>query len=296
MARTEEEQRSSEGMSPQLRAALRSEAPRIGVLEAVRTEPLAALLPLIVCLGIAVGLWAHTAPTYKATSRLRVSPLDLRLPGAIPGIDRANSSLATTFSLAVDSDDVIQPAAEELHLSPSTVRRSISGRPVADTPLFVLTAEYSERAKARAIVNTVANSLVRYSRAQRPSRARAAALVKRYQAESRVVASAEIEAVAARRAFASSGSALNARRLADARAAVQAANLRRDAVRAAFMSATDGGGLPTAQVLRAASDASSNRMSELQIYLFIGALAGIAIGLALATMRANRRLRRSLGL
>ena len=134
MARAEEQHRSFAETSPELRAALLGEGPRIGVIEAVRTQPLVALLPLVVSLAIAIGVWALTPPTYTATSHLRVAQLDLGLPGAISGFESASSSLATTFSLAVDSDAVIHPAARELRISPSTIRQSISGRPVPDTP------------------------------------------------------------------------------------------------------------------------------------------------------------------
>jgi hypothetical protein len=52
---------------------------------------------------------------------------------------------------------------------------------------------------------------------------------------------------------------------------------------------------PTLSVFESAPGASSNRKSNLEIYVFGGVVAGLLIGAALATLLANRRTWRTAG-
>jgi uncharacterized protein involved in exopolysaccharide biosynthesis len=82
-----------------------------------------------------------------------------------------------------------------------------------------------------------------------------------------------------------------------AEAALDATNLRLSALRRDYSDVrTQASSVGSVQVLNSAQSASSDRLSKLQILVFIGLVAGTAIGLTLAVLAAKRALRRSMHL
>jgi delta 1-pyrroline-5-carboxylate dehydrogenase len=78
---------------------------------------------------------------------------------------------------------------------------------------------------------------------------------------------------------------------------LRVAQLRQDTLRQAYDASTQSQAATSlVQVLERASSASNDRFKYLQFLGFIGLVAGLAVGLAVATLRANRLLRRRLGL
>jgi uncharacterized protein involved in exopolysaccharide biosynthesis len=78
---------------------------------------------------------------------------------------------------------------------------------------------------------------------------------------------------------------------------LRVAQLRSDTLRQAYDDSTQSQAATSlVQVLERASSAGSDRARYLQFLGFIGFVAGLAVGLAVATVRANRVVRRRLGL
>jgi hypothetical protein len=80
---------------------------------------------------------------------------------------------------------------------------------------------------------------------------------------------------------------------ARAEAALETANLRVRALRSAFVerTRTTGGGTPV-RVVNGADGANDDRIRKLRLFVVGGLLAGLVLGVALATLRAARQQRR----
>jgi hypothetical protein len=80
-----------------------------------------------------------------------------------------------------------------------------------------------------------------------------------------------------------------------AAAAVDVAELRREAIRLEYQaSGQSSANAPTLEAFSPANGATSDRSSTLQILVFIGLVGGLAAGAALALLRGQRELRPSL--
>jgi capsular polysaccharide biosynthesis protein len=264
---------------------------RVPVGEALMRHPIIALLPIVLCVGLAIAGAMARSPNYTSDARMRVSALNLGAPGALAGLSTASASLASSYALSVDADNVIQPAAKALHLSPQTVRQAVSGTPVPDSPVFVVTAKSDGSERSRLIANTVAQSLVDYVTRQ-TARADPQQLLRDYEAQSRRVNDAQVKVTEAEGKFNDNPSTKNGRKLASARSELQTAELQRGSLQTAYRAAsTNSSPAPRVQILRKAAVATSDKQSKLQIFLFAGLLIGAVMGAALATLRANRRRR-----
>jgi hypothetical protein len=77
-------------------------------------------------------------------------------------------------------------------------------------------------------------------------------------------------------------------------AATDTAQLRRDALNAAYQTAVQGGSSSVgAEIFSSATAATSDRRRKLQLLVFVGLLGGLAAGAALALLSASRDIRRS---
>ena len=76
----------------------------------------------------------------------------------------------------------------------------------------------------------------------------------------------------------------------------EALRLRAEAVQQSYLASQQGqSSTSLLQRLTRAQDATSDRWSRLQILVFIAVLAGLAVGVALAVLRAARAMRRAFG-
>src|SRR3954470_20607781 len=113
---------------------------RVGALESVRRHKLLAALPLIFLAVFAVAYGMRRDPTYTAEARVGVGGLDLAQPGALNGFSDATETLAATYSRVITADDVIEPLAKDLHITPSAARGRISASPVPGSSIIRVSA------------------------------------------------------------------------------------------------------------------------------------------------------------
>lgn len=267
--------------------------PYVGVFAAARRHPILALLPVIALVAGAVAIGLYRSPSYSATTHLEVGGVNLNAPGALTGFSTATASLASAYSRAVYANEVIIPVAHQYHLPSQVLRSRISATPIPQSPLFSITAKDTTSRGAIALANAVSDSLLSFigrASATDPGMTR---LFNQY----RVIASdyngAQIRASTAQQKYLHSRTSANFNALRDARTAVQVSQLQASTVQSAYRDAAQGQqNTTTTSLLDSAAGATSDRTSRLELLAFIGLLAGLAIGLALATARANRDARR----
>lgn len=277
---------------PQLETA---RPPRPSVSGALRRHWRIAILPVIVLVAVALAAGYLRAPTYTAEVELAIGQVDSAVPGALGGFTAAVRSLTDTYSRSIRSDEIIEPAAQRLGVDPDDIRYQVTAAPVPESSVMGITASTSSPVGAVELANVTAASFVRYTEENRRSNPESDRLFAEYQ---RASASVEEEKDAVKLAreekqLLRSEEADDA--VTDAKAAADAADLRRDSLRAAYqVSLQASAGIAVADVIEPALGASSDRFSVLQLLLFIAVAAGLAIGVALALLRANWQTRRVL--
>jgi uncharacterized protein involved in exopolysaccharide biosynthesis len=264
------------------------ESSGVPVLTALRRHWLLVLVPLVVLTGLAVAAGVGREPEYTAKSLLSVGRVDASV-GGLAGFTAASQSLSETYSRSVKSDAVIVEAAKKTNLSEAEVRGAIKARPVPQTPVFRVEAEASSARRAVAISVAVADALAAEANRRSRGSSNEGRILREYQAAAEVLEERESAASRAAEREARSGTASNVAALNRARAAAAAAKVRTDALREAYEQATQGkGAVALVDVIEPARGASSDRNRILQLLVFIGVVAGLAIGVGLALLRANR--------
>ena len=262
--------------------------PRLSLAEAIRRHWIIALLPVIVLVGIGVALALMRTPVYSAQTRMQVGNFDLSQPGALSAFTAGSETLATSFSRAVDGEAVVRPVAKALGTSPEVVRRQISATPVPKSPEFSVVAKTDSPASSVRLSRLAARHLQRYVvKLNRPIDRRG----ELYRAYRR--AALEYSAAVNRQAHLDrdDGAAF-----VEAEAEARAANTRLSALRNSYLKSVDAQNLTPAEaeILSRPNAATSDRNQVLQLYLFIGLVAGVLAGTALAALVASATVRRSL--
>jgi uncharacterized protein involved in exopolysaccharide biosynthesis len=266
--------------------------PRIGTMEAARRYWLLVLVPLLIGLFAGVALAVQRSPVYTAETRMTVGGVDVSQPGALSGFAVAGEQLAQTYSRAISAEAVVAPVARRTGLSSDTIRARVSATPVPNSPVFRVSAEGGSATQALDIANLTAVSLQRYvSRLNQPVGS-SSKLFSQYQRAATQYASAQRSQQDSAGAFARAHTEANRRAVVSSQAAFQAAGLKLKGLTNAYLSSVGGGtsGLSAEQLAQATS-ASSDRSSRLQLFGLLGMLAGLLVGLALATSSANRAAR-----
>jgi capsular polysaccharide biosynthesis protein len=269
--------------------------PRIGAFEAfLRHWPL-VLLPVVFMVAAALALGLQRDPVYEAETRMTVAGIDVTQPGGLSGLAIAGPTLASTYSRSVDAEGVIEPVADKLGMNPEQVRRRVSATPVPDSPIFRVRATAAEGERAIRLANATAEAITDYvALLARPTDS-TSALFEDYRRAANEYYNALERRRAAESRFGSTELDSDRARMIAARAEANAAELRLDGVRESYIrSISARTTAPGAQQLSKATGSTSDKNAKLQIYLFAGAVAGLLAGIALASLRANRLLRRRL--
>jgi hypothetical protein len=270
--------------------------PRIGAFECVRRHWIIAIVPVLVLVTAAAMLGLKRAPTYTAETRMAVGGIDLTAPGALGGFALASQSLASSYSRAVNAEEVIGDVARRAGTTPGFVRPRITATPVPESPVFRIEARAATPQRAELLANLTAASLERYVKALNSGRAAdAGRFFASYQKAARTYQRSVVARQDAEAAFRASSTSGRRDAMIKARAAESAARLRRDALQSNYLTAIGGQvAVANIQQLTSAVSAKSDRNSRLALYVFVALLAGGLIGTALATLRANARVRRHL--
>ncbi len=268
--------------------------PRMSAFEAIRRHWLTALLPFVAFVAAAVVLAAARAPVYTAEARLAIAGVDLSSPGALSGFASASESLASTYSRSVTAQPVVEQVAQKVGASPTEVLADLSATPVPLSPVFRVIATTNSASLAPEMANAAAVALQDYIQTLNAGAQRGG---KRFYDEYRqaagTVQSLQVDQQNASSDYAQHKTAANARELAKTRADLSTAQLGLQGLEQNYLATTGGRvDIATVQQINTAADASSDRRSHFLIFVLIGAVAGALAGVAVATLRGNRALRR----
>jgi Chain length determinant protein len=242
----------------------------------------AAIAVLGAVIGLAIGL-ARPA-TYTASATLQVGQVNPNSPGFL-GYVQSASSLATAFSRAIGATPVLAEVEEKLGVPASSAVSRLSSEPIPLAPAFRVIATGDSEAEARGLANVAAGAVVTYESKANSANPQAKALLSGYRNTTASLRQAEAKVDTL------SGSG-NEEALVAAEAQRNAAKVKLQGIESAYVAAVTSQapreGLVT--VLAGATSAESDRKSKLQLYGFLGLLAGILAGCLVAVAREHRRL------
>lgn len=245
-----------------------------------------ALAVALALIGIAYGL--SRPKTYTASASLQVGQVNPNSPGFYSYVLSA-SALATAFSRAIDAEPVLATVQQKLKLGPSTAVGRLSSAPVPDSPAFRVIATGPTSSAAIQLANVAANAVIGYESQSNSADPEAASLLHEYSE-----ASFRLQQAAASFALKKSVSA-TAR--AKAEAERSAAEVRLRAIGSAYLGAVTSqaprSGLVT--LIAGAASASDDWKSKVEMFGFIGLLAGIVLGCLTAFLLERRRIASHLG-
>jgi uncharacterized protein involved in exopolysaccharide biosynthesis len=268
--------------------------PRIEPFTALRRHWFLALFPVALFVAGAVVLGMKRPPRYTTTANLSVGHIYVNNPAGIPSIVDATQSLAAVYSRAIHSTPVARETRRILLKDRSgPVSGDLSATPLPDSPLIKVSAESSSESQAIALANAGATALATYVNGQVRDNGASAQLTKRYRAASlRYRQQVDMRNRLNRRYARHPTRATKAAR-DRASAAADTALLQREALRASYETAVQGGSSSAVvEVFSYASAAKSDRTRKMQLFIFVGLLGGLASGTALALLRASRDIRR----
>jgi len=245
--------------------------------------------------GVALFVGLTRPAVYTSQSRLAITRLDVSAPGALAGFAVATRSLASAYSRSVDADAVIVPVANELGLDPAEVAARVSASPIPESPVFYVQAFADSEPQAIALANATSDSLLAYIVKLNSSTEDSDRLYARFKRAALLYNKRLADKQAAARAFGEDDSEVNRSAFQRASAERDAVSLRRTALREAYQKSQQGQlSSDFVQTLSPATAAESDRISRLQLFVFVALVAGGVVGLALAVWQSNREARREL--
>lgn len=269
--------------------------PRVGVLESVRRHKLLAATPLIVLVIAALVYTFATTPTYTAETYQSIGRLDVNEPGTLSGFQEATETLAITYARAIYAPSVVASVSEQSGLTPDEVRDRVIAYTVPESAVFVVAADGSAEGDAIELSTQASEALQRYIQTLNAENPNSVRLFREFRRQSNNIARLRGEYVALQRQFGGSPNAAERRRLNAVETRLAAAHLERNVAQENYEdSQASLSAINVVQTLALPETADSDRFETLQIALFIAVAAGILLGLALATYRANRDIRRVL--
>jgi asparagine synthase (glutamine-hydrolysing) len=258
---------------------------RIGVLEAMRWHWGLVLLPIVLLVGTAIAVGLIRQPVYTATTTLSVG-FGAENPSSLPGSVTAAQALSESYSRAIAATPVTRRVARQTGISPQDVTDRISATPIPGTTVVKVRGSADSAGVAIATANTAAAALSNYVESLNGTRAgspQVLTLFRRAEAtyQDRLKSQSEIAETTDAEPSESNEIALK-----QAQVATQVALLRKQSLASVYGSSQQAYVAPLT-VLTSATAASSDRTAKLELLIFVGLVAGLALGAALATVRAN---------
>jgi uncharacterized protein involved in exopolysaccharide biosynthesis len=255
------------------------------VLWAISRNKLIVLLICVVLALAGLAFGASRKPVYTATATIQVGQVNPNSPGFF-GYVQSSASLATAFSRAITSEQVLAVVQKDLKLVPSTAAGRLSAAPIPQAPAFSVTATGSTQRSAVLLANVTANAVIAYESQSNSANPEAAALLSEYRSVSLQLRRENQEiASLLRKKNVSKGAISSAEATRDAE---QAKDRAVDvAYTAAVSSQAPRSGLVS--LLAGATSASSDKKSKVELYGLIGLLGGLVLGCAVAVLRERAR-------
>jgi hypothetical protein len=258
---------------------------RIGVGSAIRRYPLVILIPVVLLVGLGVAAGLRRGVTYSASAEIVVQPLApnvTQLPGAIQSAE----DLATNQSRLIGSDGITTPLAQQFKTTGEDIAARVSATPVPSSTIIKIEAEGDSPTAAVRLANAAAARFSKYANGQVQSSTDTHGTLQEYEDAATEFARAQATKERIDRATPTPPETTRAR----VSAAAATAQLQQNALAQQYESFVQGRGTaPSVHPFVTATSASSNRLSNLEIFVFAGLVGGLAIGAALVVLLANRR-------
>ncbi len=260
---------------------------QVGVLEAMRWHWQLVLIPVVLLFGVGVALGLLRAPTYTATANLSVD-FGAQSPSSLPGSVTAAQALADSYARAVDATPVVLGTARKTGIPASEVADHTAASPIPDSTVVRVSATSDSEDGAIDLSNAAAKALTVYIGTLNGARQGSSPVLAQFrQAESVYQDRLDQQVVLAEEVEAAPTDEAARQELKRARVRTQVALLKKNSVGELYGASQQAYVAPLS-FLSEASSADSDKLARLQLLGFIGLVAGLAIGAALATVRANR--------
>jgi uncharacterized protein involved in exopolysaccharide biosynthesis len=270
--------------------------PRVTVLTAARRHWLlvAVITALFTAAGIAVAV--VRAPVYAAQARLVVGRIDVSAPGALGSFTEATQAIASQYSRSIDAEGITSRVAPKAGLSRGQVAARVSASPIPQSPVIRLSATGTDAGGAIRLANLATNALVAYTTALNRSNPDTSRLLGRFTDASRDAVQQRAELSRLRRSYDANPSDEKRAEMQATEVKLRVAELQQETLHQAYTTSMQSQASSSlVQTIERASTASNDRLRYLQFLGFVGLVAGLAVGLAVATLLANRLVRRRLG-
>jgi capsular polysaccharide biosynthesis protein len=262
----------------------------VGPLGAARRHWRLALIPIVVLAALALAISLLRTPTYTAESRLIVGRVDVTTQ-LIPGLVLATQSLASSYSRLIGATGVVDEVARKTGASASTVSSRLSASPIPESPIIRVEAHAPSPRSAVALANAGSTALIDYVgriNASGPG----PQLLRQVRQASLALAGARRAVVTATAAEKARSTPATRRVAAEATANADAALLRFITLKNAYAqtqsSLASGADV---RVIQPALGTRDDRASVLTRLLVLGIVAGLVLGIGLASLRARLETR-----
>ncbi len=260
---------------------------QVGVLEAMRWHWRLVLIPVVLLVGAGLALGLLRAPQYTATANLSVD-FGAQNPSSLSGSVTAAQALAESYARAIDATPVVLQVSRKTGTPKEQVPDRISASPIPASTVVKVSGTAGSAGDSTRLANVSATALTRYIATLNGTRQGSAPVLAQFrQAESVYQDRLDHQEELAARVEADPSDETAAGELQRARVKTQVALLKKNSVGELYGASQQAYVAPL-RFLNVASSASSDRLSRLQLLGFIGLIAGLAVGAALATVKANR--------
>jgi hypothetical protein len=201
------------------------------------------------------------------------------------GYVQSATSLATAFSRSIEAAPVLATIQQRLKLAPAAATPRLSTEPLPLSPAFRVFATGPTETAAIRLTNVAAAAVIAYESRSNSANPEARTLLREYREASIALLAAE-EKLTALGHGPTGGSALP-----KAEAEKNTAQVKLKAISTAYVSAVTSQAPRSGLVslVAGATSASSNHKSKIEMFGFLGLLAGIILGCVLAVLRERRR-------
>lgn len=269
------------------------EPPSGFVLSSIARHKLIVLVTAVLLTVAGAALGKTRASTYTASATLQVGQVNPNSPGFYSYVQSA-ASLASAFSRAIGAEPVLAAIHHQLKLAPAIAIARLSSEPVPQAPAFRVIATGPTQHAAVELANVAANAVIAYEGQSNSANPEAESLLSEYRA-----ASIRLHYAVANVTRLSQGS--HEKSTPKTVLARAEANRNADAARFKAIGAAYGAAIASqaprsglVSLLAGAASASGNRSSQIELFGFIGLLAGVVIGCIAAVVRESRKSRRRL--
>jgi uncharacterized protein involved in exopolysaccharide biosynthesis len=280
------------------------EPPRFTLAAAARRHWFLTLLPVV--LLAAAGVFAGHAkkPTYSATATINVGKSDINTQ-ATPGYLVAAEALASSYSRLVQSQHIAVPAAKKVGETPAQAGKALTAVPISNEPTFTITATGSSPARATALANAAVSALRAFVARTATQGGGTPQLLARYRKASAKAFSlqAQLRRLEAHAAPLDTSTVtvttpttntVSQAQITAAKVAAQTAQLEAQALSGQYLNLAQGGVAPTLDVLIAPTgETTTNRKTNMEKFGIVGAVGGLVIGLAFASLAGAVDVRRA---